>query len=118
MASDSTLDPTGARSATATVTVLVERNEAPVIQNRNSYIRTISEGAGIDSVIMTIVAIDPNPADSKNGMLMYQINDNDAMKRFQINGSGAITPRVFLKDVEQLNWVVRNSYILNLSTYM
>lgn len=104
-ASDRSFDTNDVRAVTATVTVNVERNQAPVIANKNSYQRTISESVGLNDVIMTIAATDPNPSTSLNGMLDYSIVTGDALNKFQIDGQGNIRPRVELRDITDLDWV-------------
>lgn len=103
-ASDRSPDPATVRSVTATVTVLVERNIAPVITDKNGYLKTISEGATLDTEVFLIRATDANPADSMNGQLTYEIIDEDASRKFQIDSVGKVTPRVTLKNVDSLIW--------------
>lgn len=92
------------RSTTATVTVSVERNVAPVIQNRDSYTSTISEGISLNEAVAQIQATDANPADSLNGQLVYSIDEANARELFQIDNTGLIRARVQLKDTAQLSW--------------
>lgn len=104
VAEDNSLDPTAVRQVTATVTVNVERNVAPVISDKNGYVKTISEGSSLDTEIFLIEATDANPGSSQNGQLVYSIEDNEALKKFQINNSGSITPRVSLKGIDIPKW--------------
>jgi len=101
---DRSFDPADVRATTATVTVIVERNAAPQIQNKNGYIHSMSEGVGLDYVIMKINAIDPNPADSQNGMLVYRILESNATAKFDIDQSGNIRPRVSLNGLQPASW--------------
>ncbi|XP_052262784.1 protocadherin Fat 4-like [Dreissena polymorpha] len=104
-ATDRGLNPNDVMVTTATVTIAVERNVAPIIQNKNTYFSSFSEGVDIDYNITQIFAIDANPATSMNGMLHYSILEPNASNKFQIDQSGVIRPRVTLKGLQPATWI-------------
>ncbi|GFS23625.1 protocadherin Fat 4, partial [Elysia marginata] len=97
VASDPSLSPL---SATATVNINVERNQAPRFLER-SYSSPAPDSLDIFSTILVASATDGNPSNSQNGILDFFIDDATAQSIFFINNQGAISPRRQLDRLSQ-----------------
>ncbi|XP_060080745.1 protocadherin Fat 4-like, partial [Ylistrum balloti] len=94
------------KSATATVTININRNDPPSFVSPFGYEVEISEAIPIFSNIITVSATDPDPPTSFNSKLSYYfVGPEEASKRFQINSTtGSISARVSLSTEPQDVW--------------
>ncbi|GFN79862.1 protocadherin fat 4 [Plakobranchus ocellatus] len=95
-------------SSTATVTISVNRNEAPRF-SLPTYTSPASDSLDIFSTILVATATDPNPTTSNNGILDFSIDDPTAQSIFFIDNQGAISPR------RQLDRLPQTSYIFGVT---